>query len=299
MKTRVWTSLAFALSAAMGLYAGCGSDEGSAFPDGDASARSDAGGGASSSGSSGTSGITSGGVPGEGGAGTQKPTPVDVVFTADNAYKFGWGTVDRLDQVEGRPFSTNAGDIFNCGTGPEAYTVPADAAPLDAYLYVVAWDDRAVTQGALGQFKRRETEAVLYTGDPAWEVCATGLPFPAADSTAQGPDTATINAEIERCTAGTGDKEKTSGGWVSAAGAVTPGAVGALVVGEDNSAADGDFPITCLPNDAGQPGIDSAAKWMWYSPDGANAFRNNETNRTRAFLIFRLTARALPPPVIN
>ena len=37
MKTRAWTSLALALSAAMGLYAGCGSDEGSAFPDGDAS----------------------------------------------------------------------------------------------------------------------------------------------------------------------------------------------------------------------------------------------------------------------
>ena len=93
--------------------------------------------------------------------------PVDVVFTADNAYAFGWGDATSLANFQSRPTTQVAGDIFNCpvvkggaactspsGCGPEAYTVPAKDAPPTAYLYVVAWSDRMTTQGALGQFKR-------------------------------------------------------------------------------------------------------------------------------------------------
>ena len=287
---------------------GCGSDGNDVFGEGEAGVSSGAPGSSGAGGSSGASGGTSSGSIGPGGPndGGAKAvaTPVDVVFTTDNAYKFGWGSVDHLDQVQGRPFSSGAGDIFDCpvGVGPEAYTVPADAAPLDAYLYVVAWDDQNTTQGSLGQFKREGTTNVLYTGDAAWEVCATGKPYDARSADAPGPDLGTINAEIARCVAGTGDKTTTSAGWVNAQGPVTAGAVGKLRVGEDNSANDGDFPITCQPTDAGDGGtlgIDPQAKWMWYAADDQDAFRGNETNRTRAFLIFRLPARALPQPQVN
>ncbi len=276
----------------------CGSDGDSAFTDGDASGSSGA------SGQSGSSGVSIAPVDGSTGdaAKLAPATPVDVVFTTDNAYKFGWGTDARVDELQGRPFSANAGDIFSCpiGRGPEAYVVPADSAPVGAYLYVVAWDDQSVTQGALGQFKRQLSERVVYTGDPAWEVCATGKPFPAASAEAQGPDLDLINAELADCTAGSGDKSKTSGGWVNAQGAVTAGAIGKLAVGEDNSSAAGDFQIACQPDvDAGTPGIDAQARWMWYAPDEANAFVGNAGNRTKAFLIFRLPTRALPPAPVN
>src|SRR5689334_12548542 len=77
--------------------------------------------------------------------------PVHVVLTADNAYAFGWGDALGVSSLKGRPPTATAGDIFNCpvGTGPEAYDVPAAESPPDGYLYVVTWDDEAVTEGVI------------------------------------------------------------------------------------------------------------------------------------------------------
>jgi hypothetical protein len=37
---------------------------------------------------------------------------------------------------------------------------------------------------------------------------------------------------------------------------------------------------------------------MWFDPlDGESPFMGNEDNRTKTFLIFRLSAGVLPPPV--
>lgn len=230
----------------------------------------------------------------------QRSTPVDVVFTADNAYKFGWGTKSALSSMQGSPSNPGANEIFPCpvGQGPEAYEVPAAEAPIEGYLYVVAWDDHSNTQGALGQFKRRESDRVVYSGDAAWEVCATGLVYDARAADAQGPPLDVVNAELARCNDGTGDKTKTSGGWVSTAGAVTPGAVGKLMVGEDNATGyeDGVFPITCQKDDAGK-GIDPGARWMWYSSDGLPHFQNDPD--PRSFLVFRLPNTAVPPPPVK
>lgn len=237
--------------------------------------------------------------PGDASAGV-KATPVDVVFTADNAYKFGWGTKTSVAKLQGSPSNPNAPQIFDCpvGQGPEAYEVPAEDAPIDGYLYVIAWDDRSNTQGALGQFKRRETEKVVYSGDRDWEVCATGLPYDARSPTAEGPPLDVVNRELQRCNEGSGDEAKTSAGWVNASGAVTAGAVGKLTVGEDNSKGyeDGVFPITCQKDETGR-GIAPEARWMWYSSDGKPHFQNDPD--PRAFLIFRLPNSSVPPPPVN
>ena len=54
---------------------------------------------------------------------------VDAVVTCDNAYGFGWGDDTKIGTYNTAPASILAGDIFNCGTGPEGYTIPAAQAP--------------------------------------------------------------------------------------------------------------------------------------------------------------------------
>lgn len=243
--------------------------------------------------------------------------PVDVVFTADNAYAFGWGDETSLSNFESRPNTKVAGDIFNCpvvtggatcnspsGCGPEAYVVPAKDAPPTAYLYVVAWSDQGTTQGALGQFKRGDADT-LHTGDDAWEVCATGVEHNPTSPSDPGPSKADVEAKIALCNSG--DASIPSHGWVNKTGPVTAGAVGNLAVGEDNSRGrksdqgglptDGVFPITCQKDQNGNQGIDPDAHWMWYQPAGftvEQAFTNNVGNATKTYLIFRVKAADIP-----
>jgi hypothetical protein len=218
------------------------------------------------------------------------PPPVTVTITADNAYSFGYGDAAGIaTYIQGTRAQT-AGQIFNCNEGPETYTVPGEAAPDTAYLYVVSWDDLSVTQGVLGQFKRGGTP--LYTGDDGWEVCATGVNLQAS---AVGPTQAEVNAQIAICNEHTGSPQTTSAGWVSKTGPVTAGAIGTVAVGEANDAvAGGDFPPTCVD----QPvGIDHQARGMWFNPGGvANPFRSTGTNTFRAYLVFRLPAIEIPIP---
>lgn len=228
------------------------------------------------------------------------PSDVDVMITADNAYSFGYGTEDAITTYYPGSRATAAGEIFSCpvGYGPEHYVVPADDAPAGAYLYVVSWDDHSVTQGVLAQFKR--VDATLYSGDPAFEVCATGVDF----RTAGGPSEEQVNTEIANCNAATGNPATTSAGWVNSTGAImdTPDAVGALAVGEANEpnperGSYGDFPQVCVEDADGAKGIEPDAHWMWYDPmDGTatrGAFHSTGSNSFRAFLIFRVPADSI------
>jgi hypothetical protein len=217
--------------------------------------------------------------------------PVHVVITADNAYSFGYGDSASITHFTQGQRAMTAGQIFNCpiGEGPEVYDIAEADAPPTAYLYVVTWDDLAVTQGVLGQFER--TSGTVYTGDVRFEVCATGLDYSSGPNGTVGPSLAVINEEITKCNAGSGGAT-TSQGWVSSAAPTTPGALGKLAVGEANDAQAGTFPITCQPT-ATTDGIDSVANWMWYDPvDGlpGDAFHSTGVNRFKAFLIFRLSA---------
>jgi len=221
---------------------------------------------------------------------------VDVVITADNAYSFGYGDINGITNFTQGSRAQLAGQIFNCGEGPEAYKVPAADAPPSAYLYIVTWDDLAVTQGVLGQF-RRGSGTALYTGDPQFQACGTGINMQASQ---MGPTQNDINTQISICNAGTGDKSTTSAGWVNLAGAVTPGAIGMLAVGEANDPTPGgSFPPTCVTGSAppNVASIDPEAHWMWYQPGGiANPFQSTGSNTFRAYLIFRVAAADIPPP---
>ncbi len=223
----------------------------------------------------------------------QASGPVDVVITADNAYSFGYGTAGGVTTFIQGTRAQTAGQIFNCGEGPERYTVPAADAPDSAYLYIVTWDDLSVTQGVLAQFSR--DSGTVLTGDDRFEVCATGVDYSTGGSALVGPSQTVINDEITRCNDATGSPTTTSQGWVNTAGAATSGALGRLAVGEANDAQTGTFPLVCQPGTA-NPGIESTAKWMWYDPmDGASgdAFHSTGQNRFKAFLIFRLSAGAI------
>ncbi len=233
---------------------------------------------------------------GSGGGGPAIDVDVDVVITADNAYSFGYGDVDGISTFIQGSRAQTAGQIFNCGEGPEAYKVTAANAPASAYLYIATWDDLAVTQGVLGQF-RRVGGLPLYTGDAQFEVCGTGINM---QSSQTGPTQAEINAQIAICNSGSGDETTTSAGWVNTAGAVTAGAIGTLAVGETNDPAPGgSFPPTC-PTSLAPPGsasIDLEAHWMWNNPGGiANPFQSTGMNTYRSYLIFRLAAADIPDP---
>jgi hypothetical protein len=235
-------------------------------------------------------------------------TDVEVVITSDNAYSFGWGDKAQINTFNFRTPSTTAGEIFNCGEGPEEYVIPAADAPISAYLYVIAWSDRSVTQGVVGQFQRKGG-APIFTGTEKWEVCATGDGSYVAP--ANGPAKEVVNAEIAKCNAATGSKETSSGGWVNSAGAITPGAVGALAIGEDNSTPrdavtpENPFPIACsdlqcvgdvAATTGCKMGISTKARWMWYAaPGDTSPFISTGGNTSREFLIFRLPTTALPP----
>lgn len=260
------------------------------------------GGGAAGTGGAGGVVIGAGGAGGATGAGGDQgiggqvpATDVHVVITADNAYSFGYGDASGITHFTQGSRAQTAGEIFNCGEGPEEYVVPASDAPPSAYLYVVTWDDLAVTQGVLGQFARVGAPP-LYTGDARFEVCATGVDLSASQT---GPTQAEINAQIALCNAGSGDPSTTSAGWVDGAGAVTAGAIGTLAVGEANDPAPGGtFPPTCPTGVAppGVPSIDPAAQWMWYQPGGvADPFHSTGANTFRAYLVFRVAAHELPP----
>jgi hypothetical protein len=225
-------------------------------------------------------------------AGKATPAPdVEVVITSDNAFSFGYGGSDEVNTyVEGVPSSAEG--IFDCpvGFGPQPYLVPGDQAPNGAYLYIVAWADQDWTQGALAQFTR-VGGASIYSGDGAWQVCATGLEFD--PELEQGPDQTTVNGYVRACNAGA-EGDTYSKGWVDTQGAVTPGARGKLAFGETNASESGDFPLVCQLDEAGVRGIDAEARWMWFDPeDGLSAFVDNTDNRTQSFLIFRLPADAL------
>lgn len=271
--------------------------------------------GVGSTGGASTSGTTTGddttgttavaGTTDASGSSTGEPPPppsdIDVVITADNAYSFAYGTVDNIAKFFGGVEAVTAGQIFNCGEGPEKYTVPAADAANAAYLYIMAWDDSAVTNGVIARFRRTDGGMgfgeEVFTGTPGWEVCATGLKYGIGQG---GPTLAIINEYLGKCNAGALDPNLSSGGWVDEVGT----AIGAVAFGEDNTTpydggpkAGNEFPLVC-PMD-----MPAAARWMWFNWDPANVkppqspfiFPGGQ-NPYHQFLIFRFAADLIPIP---
>jgi hypothetical protein len=221
-----------------------------------------------------------------------------VVLTADNAYRFGFGSERALRSMFGAAEATSAGQIFNCsepctggracsisgcgpagacedGEGPEIYVVPEGAATGEDFLYVVAWSDDSVTQGLLGEIRTPDGR-VVRTGEPGWEVCATGVDYDRG-----GPGDGEVNTWLGRCASRGGP----SGGWV---GVTMAGP--SLAIGETNAGSDGDFPETCIDPSFGDH-LSRETRWIWMTPRAGEggAF----TTPAPEFLIFRLPTRAI------
>jgi hypothetical protein len=199
---------------------------------------------------------------------------VTAIVTADNAYRIGYGPAAGpatwLPTVE----NTSAAQIFTCGPGPERYTLNPGVGD---YLYIVAYSDKAATQGVLGTFALAGGQMVPTGG--AWQVYATNQNVNPGGA---GVSPAMANNAIVAANG--------SNGW---RGSVPlNGTVPGLAVGEMNNSAAGDFPITCS---TGLTGIWSQARWMWYtSRPPSSAFNTSPgPNGHGEFLIFRLPVRAL------
>jgi hypothetical protein len=157
---------------------------------------------------------------------------IDVVITADNAYSFAYGTIGNIAKFFGGVEAVTAGQIFNCGEGPEKYVVPGADAQNATHLYIIAWDDSAVTNGVLARFRRTDGGQGfgedVYTGYKGWQACATGLKYSVGQG---GPTLAVINEYIVKCNDGDLDPNTSSGGWVDEIGTN----LGAVAFGEDNT----------------------------------------------------------------
>lgn len=235
--------------------------------------------------------------------GEPEPSDIEVVITADNAYGFGYGTIDAIENYYGGIENTTAGQIFNCGDGPELYMIPAEVADQATHLYVIAWADSSVTQGVLGRFRRTggggSFGEYVHTGDAGWEVCATGIDYQPGSG---GPPLVQVNQLIGSCNADALSPQTTSVGWVDEVGTQ----FGAVAVGEDNTTpynggpmAGNEFPLTC-PMD-----MPAEARWMWFNWDPQNVIWPQQSpflwpggggNPDHQFLIFRLAADLIPNP---
>ncbi|MCY1058812.1 hypothetical protein [Nannocystis sp. SCPEA4] len=244
-----------------------------------------------------TTGDTSTGTTGE------PASDIEIVITADNAYGFAYGTEDDISMYWGGIENTTAGEIFNCGEGPELYVVPAEEADNASFLYIIAWADSSVTQGVLARFRRKDGGGVfgedVFTGTDGWEVCATGVDYQPGSG---GPTLQVINEHIGKCNAGALDPNTTSVGWVDDVGTQ----YGAVAFGEDNTTpynggpmAGNEFPLVC-PMD-----MPAEAKWMWFNwdpgnvlpPDSPFMWPGGGGNPDHQFLIFRFAAELVPIPM--
>lgn len=249
-------------------------------------------------------GTTATGDPGTGGTTVGSGSAeeiIEVIITADNAYGFGYGSGTELKTYFGGVENVNtAGEIFNCpiGNGPERYEVPASERDGNTHLYIVAYADKAVSQGVIAQFRRFLDDMpgdTTFTGDDGWMVCATGVDFQPGSG---GPSQAVIDEQIALCNAGAGDPNTTSAGWVDELGTES----GALAIGEDNTTTrtsvspGNEFPPVCE--------IEADARWMWFNwapgtiewpTDSPFMWPGGTENTDRQFLIFRLGSDYVPP----
>lgn len=231
--------------------------------------------------------------------GAEPMTDIEVVITADNAYAFAYGTDDGISMYYGGVEAVTAGQIFNCGEGPETYVIPYAETIGTTQLYIIAWADSAVTQGVLARFRRKGGGGGfgedVFTGTEGWQACATGVDYQPGSG---GPPLAQINEFIGKCNAASLDPNTTSVGWVDEVGTQ----YGAVAFGEDNTTPyDGgplpgnEFPLVC-------PEVMPAeAHWMWFDWDPASAEQSpflwpGGVNPDHQFLIFRLAAELLPDP---
>lgn len=183
---------------------------------------------------------------------------VQVKMTVDNSYALFYGSETQATNFVGTNGDWPTVETYN-------FTLPADR-----YLYVVTASDLSVAQGFLGQFENLDTGYKFYSNDPQWQVMATGLGNTGAPYSGSDADLSLLSQEIQDANAG----GNASQGWT------------ALTAGPANGSA----PWGSLT------GIDSAARWVWYSANG-------DTDPTSPgydhgeWLVFRIAVASEPVPL--
>lgn len=230
-----------------------------------------------------------------------QPFDITAEVTVDNNYSFGWGDVNGMIAAnfwgpinnilaEGIYYCRPAGALPNVAViGPEFY--PNLHPTVTDYLYIVAWSDDKTFQGLIGRFTDNNTGTILYTGDPGWEVFATGINY----SNANAPSLSEINQQIVLANTNSGPAGSSSRGWVGPT--LAANTVGHLAVGAFNGGTGNRPPkIACTT----QFPLNSGARWMWYSDAKASVdvFATQpvspHVSSWREFLIFRMPVKQFP-----
>jgi hypothetical protein len=215
---------------------------------------------------------------------------VNAVITVDNVYKLCHGPASP-----GTITCVGADDNF---ITVETYTLSPSATD---YIYIAAWSDDTFLQGFLGQFSSGST--TIRTGDPGFDVCATGQDL---DTLAQQPSPAALATAINQC--------NTASGWVNPVVGQTAPWLWAGIVGFDPAASGPSAELNKFTppfpkwiwHDAGQAaqvqiGTGNPA---WYGCNGSDRPFNDGCNH-QEYLIFRLPVKLLtgggqtacvPPP---
>lgn len=180
---------------------------------------------------------------------------IRVNMTVDNSYALFYGTSTQATTFVGADYSWPSVETYNFNL------------PVDHYLYVVTASDLSVAQGFLGQFENLDSGYKFYSNDPQWQVMATGLGNTGAPYSGSSADLALLSQEIQDANGG----GNPSNGWTG------------LTAGPSNGSA----PWGTMA------GIDSAARWVWYSSNGdtdptSPGFNHNE------WLVFRIAVAARP-----
>jgi hypothetical protein len=210
-----------------------------------------------------------------GGLGTAAATGavnIGITATADNEYGIFLGDGSSASEMIGwvENYSFGGAGIWDS----ESYVKWNVLA--GSRLYVVASSDSAVIQGLLVDVITTTPGWRLLSGDPRWDVTATGLgsrlgsPVPLSD----------LTDEIVRANAGT----NASGGWVPITASAKTNGEGGILPPEEG----GPFTV---------PGIDPDSRWMWYDSgrdarDGAPFLGYNHDE----WLIFRTQIPPIPAP---
>jgi hypothetical protein len=197
-----------------------------------------------------------------------------VTITVDNVYRLGFGPVSGPTSLGPATGGGTAAEIYECLVGPETW-IGFEPTNSD-YLYVAAFSDLQTLTGFLGQATGSGT---IVTGDPGWEVYASGI--------SGSPSLAQVQAEVAKANSMTGGAGS-SVGWVGPSGGA-PGTVGVLALGEPNDDAGGHMPQICVQR------IPAHARWMWYNPDPStypNPFVGPGV--PGEFLIFRFPVSQVP-----
>ncbi|MBS1827340.1 MAG: PEP-CTERM sorting domain-containing protein [Acidobacteria bacterium] len=190
-------------------------------------------------------------------AATSSPAKSDQIrvnITIDNSYALFYGTQTAATNFVGSDFDWTSTETYNFNL------------PNDRYLYVVTASDRSVAQGFLGQFENLDAGYKFYSNDSQWQVMATGLGTGAPYS-GSAANLALLTQEIVDANGG----GNPSNGWVATtAGPANGGAPWGL-----------------------RPGIDAAARWVWYSSNGDTDPTTPGFNHDE-WLVFRIALAASP-----